>query len=273
MSDPVGNKIGRFEVEERLGAGGMGEVYLARDPQLRRQVAIKRLSAEVAGDAELRSTLLREARNAARITNQRVAALYDVLEEGDDLYLVMEHVRGTTLRHHLDEAIPEHEFLEIALQCVEGLVAAHHEGIVHGDIKPENIMLGPQGEVKLLDFGVSRLAAGSEDATYMTTDAAGEVGGTVSYMAPEILMGHRSDHRADIFALGVVFYEMLAGHHPFRAQTPMATSDRILHVAQVPLSAANPMLRPALQATIDKMLAKNPEERRGPAQFLALFLV
>ena len=116
MSDPIGKRVGRFEVEERLGAGGMGEVYLARDPQLRRQVAIKRLASEVSADPELRATLLREARNAARITNQRVAALYDVLEEGDDLYLVMEHVRGTTLRHHLDEAIPEHEFLEIAFR-------------------------------------------------------------------------------------------------------------------------------------------------------------
>jgi len=261
MSDPVGSKIGRFEVEEHLGTGGMGEVYRARDPQLHRQVAIKRLSPELAADAELRATLLREARNAARITNQRVAALYDVIEEGDDLYLVMEHVRGTTLRSHMHEAIPEHDFLDIAVQCVEGLAAAHAEGIVHGDIKPENIMLGAQGEVKLLDFGVSRLAAGSEDATYMTTDAAGEVGGTISYMAPEILMGHRSDHRADVFALGVVFYEMLTGHHPFRAQTPMATSDRILHVAHVPLRLVNPALRPELQVAVDKMLAKNPEER------------
>lgn len=272
MSDPVGSKVGRFEVEERLGAGGMGEVYLARDPQLRRQVAIKRLASDVSADPELRATLLREARNAARINNQRVAALYDVIEEGDDLYLVMEHVKGTTLRHHLKGAVPEHEFLDIALQCIEGLVAAHHEGIVHGDIKPENIMLGPQGDVKLLDFGVSRLAAGSEDATYMTTDAVGEVGGTISYMAPEILMGRRSDHRADIFALGVVFYEMLTGHHPFRAQTPMATSDRILHVAHVPLSLANPTVRPELQAAIDKMLAKNPDERYATVDDLAVDL-
>ncbi len=272
MSDLVGSKVGRYEVEERLGAGAMGEVYLARDPQLRRQVAIKRLASELSADPELRDTLLREARNAARITNQRVAALYDVLEEGEDLYLVMEHVKGTTLRHHLQGAMPEHEFLEIALQCVEGLGAAHHQGIVHGDIKPENIMLGPQREVKLLDFGVSRVAAGSEDATHMTTDASGEVGGTISYMSPEILMGHRSDHRADIFALGVVFYEMLAGHHPFRAETPMATSDRILHVAHVPLSMANPTVRPELQAAIDKMLAKNPEERYATMDDLAVDL-
>jgi serine/threonine-protein kinase len=272
VSDPLGRKVGRFEVQERLGAGGMGEVWRARDPQLRREVAIKRLAPELAADLELRSTLLREARNAARITNQRVAALYDVLEEGEDLYLVMEHVKGSTLRDRLGVSLPEHEFLDIALQCVEGLAAAHREGVVHGDIKPDNIMIGPHGDVKLLDFGVSRVAVGSEEATYLTAGAAGEVGGTISYMSPEVLLAHRSDHRADIFALGVVFYEMLTGRHPFRGQTPFATTDRILHVAHSPLSAINPGCRPGLQTAIDKMLAKDPEERYATADDLGVDL-
>jgi serine/threonine-protein kinase len=272
LGDPVGKKVGRFEVEDRLGAGGMGEVFSAHDPQLHRRVAIKRLAAEVAEDPDLRATLLREARNAARITNQRVAALYDVIEEGEELYLVMEYVEGVTLRERLAEGVPEHEFFEIALQCVEGLAAAHQEGIVHGDIKPDNIMLGPRREVKLLDFGVSRLAVGSEDATYMSTGDAGEVGGTITYMAPEILMGRRSDHRADIFALGVVFYEMLTGFHPFRAPTPMATCDRIIHEAHVPLSQVNPGCRPGLQPVVDKMLAKNPDERYATVDDLAVDL-
>ena len=230
------------------------------------------MAADVAGDPELRSTLLREARNAARITNQRVAALYDVIEEGEDLYLVMEHVEGATLRERLGAPVPEHEFLDFAIQCVDGLSAAHQQGVVHGDIKPENIMQGPRGEVKLLDFGVSRLAPGGQDATRMTTDASGGLGGTISYMAPETLMGHRSDHRADIFALGVVFYEMLTGHHPFRGETPMATGDRILHETHVPLSRVNPGLRPGLPGVIDKMLAKNPAERYATVDDLAVDL-
>jgi serine/threonine-protein kinase len=272
VSDPSGKKVGRFEVGDRLGAGGMGEVWRARDPKLQRDVAIKRLAPELAADPELRSTLLREARNAARITSQRVAALYDVLEEGDDLYLVMEHVEGSTLRDRLRAPITERDFFDLADQCVEGLAAAHRQGVVHGDIKPENVMIGPYGDVKLLDFGVSRRAVGNDEATFLTTSGAGELGGTISYMAPEALLGHRSDHRADIFALGVVFYEMLAGRHPFRGQTPIATTDRILHTTHESLSIVNPVCRPALQAVIDKMLAKDPEERYATAGDLAVDL-
>lgn len=272
MHDPIGRTIGRFEVKERLGAGGMGEVYRAHDPQLQRQVAIKQLPAEVARDDALRRQLLREARSAARIVNQRVAALYDVLEETDELFLVMEYVKGTTLRARLGDALSPHDFLDLAVQCTEGLAAAHHEGIVHGDIKPENIMIVPSGDVKLLDFGVSRWSGSSGDATSVTTGAGGEVAGTLSYMPPELLMGRRSDHHADLFSLGVVFHEMLAGRHPFRAETPMATSDRILHEAQAPLALVNPRVSPALQSVVDKMLAKNPEARYATADDLLVDL-
>ena len=158
MSDLIGKKIGRFEVRATLGVGGMGEVFKAHDPQLRRDVAIKRLPTELAEDAQRRRGFLQEARNAARISSQQVAGLFDVLEEGDAIYLIMEYVDGVTLRERLKRPIELHEFLDIAVQCVQALSAAHAEGVVHGDIKPENIMLGPQGEAKLLDFGVSRWA-------------------------------------------------------------------------------------------------------------------
>lgn len=271
MSDLTGRKIGRFDVEEQLGVGGMGEVYRAHDPQLRRDVAIKRLPTELAEDAERRRSFLQEARSAARISNQRVAGLFDVLEEGDELYLVMEYVKGTTLRERMKTSIPLPEFLDIAVQCVEGLSAAHNESIVHGDIKPENIMIGPQGDVKLLDFGVARWAAAGQEATCLTTDLV-PLAGTVSYMPPELLLGRRTDHRADIFSLGVVFYEMLTDQHPFRGKTLAATGDRILHEAPAPVSQVTSLTRPDLQAVLDKMLAKDAKERYATADDLGLDL-
>ncbi len=267
VSDLIGRRIGRFDVEEQLGVGGMGEVYRAHDPKLRRDVAIKRLSAEVAEDADRRRSFLQEARSAARISNQQVAGLFDVLEEGDELYLVMEYVKGITLRERLKTSIPFPEFLDIAVQCVEGLSAAHNESIVHGDIKPENIMIGPQGDVKLLDFGVARWAAAGQEATYLTTDLV-PLAGTVSYMPPELLLGRRTDHRADIFSLGVVFYEMLTDQHPFHGPTITATGDRILHEAPAPVSQVTSLTRSDLQAVLDKMLAKDPEERYATADDL-----
>ena len=264
VSDLIGRRIGRFDVEEQLGVGGMGEVYRAHDPQLRRDVAIKRLPTELAEDAERRRSFLQEARSAARISNQQVAGLFDVLEEGDELYLVMEYVKGTTLRDRLERSIPLPEFLDIAVQCAEGLSAAHNESIVHGDIKPENIMIGPQGDVKLLDFGVARWAAAGQEATYLTTDLL-PLAGTVSYMPPELLLGRRTDHRVDIFSLGVVFYEMLTEQHPFLGPTMAATGDRILHEAPAPVSLVTPPTRSDLQAVLNKMLAKDPNERYATA--------
>ena len=271
MSDLIGRRIGRFDVEEQLGVGGMGEVYRAYDRQLRRDVAIKRLPTEVAEDAERRRIFLQEARSAARISNQQVAGLFDVLEEGDELYLVMEYVKGITLRERLKRSISFPEFLDIAVQCVEGLSAAHKESIVHGDIKPENIMIGPQGDVKLLDFGVARWVAVGQEATYLTTDLV-PLAGTVSYMPPELLLGMRTDHRGDIFSLGVVFYETLTEQHPFRGPTITATGDRILHEAPAPVSQVTSLTRSDLQAVLDKMLAKDPKERYATADDLGVDL-
>jgi tetratricopeptide (TPR) repeat protein len=271
LADLVGQEIGRFKILEHVGSGGMGEVYRAHDPQLRRDVAIKRLPHELAENQERRQGFLNEARSTARITHQQVAGLFDVLEEGDELYLVMEYVAGTTLRERLRRSIELHEFLDIAVQSVEGLAAAHAEAIVHGDVKPENIMLGPQGGVKLVDFGVARWASVGQEHTYLTTDLA-PVAGTVSYMPPEVLLGHRGDHRADIFALGVVFYEMLTDQHPFRGPTITATGDRILHEAPVPVSDVTSLQLPDLQAVLDKMLAKEPQERYATADDIAVDL-
>jgi len=271
VSDLIGKKIGRYEVRATLGVGGMGEVFKAHDPQLRRDVAIKRLPTELAEDAQRRRSFLQEARSAARISSQQVAGLFDVLEEGDAIYLIMEYVDGVTLRERLKRSIALHDFLDIAVQCADALSAAHAEGIVHGDIKPENIMLGPQGQTKLLDFGVSRWALVGQEDTYLTTDLA-PIAGTVSYMPPELLLGRRADHRADIFSLGVVFYEMLTEEHPFRGPTLTATGDRILHEAPAPVSQVTSLQRPGLQAVLDRMLAKDPEERYATADDLGVDL-
>jgi len=179
-----GQNIGPYKVIEQLGAGGMGEVYRARDKRLHRDVAIKRLPEHAAADPVRRRNLLREARSAARISHQNVAVLHDVVEDGDQLYLVMELVQGQTLR--LDA------ILDITMQCCKGLVAAHNEGVVHGDIKPDNIMVGADGSVKILDFGVASMTeAINEDTatqTELVSSSGGPTGGTVPFMAPEVLL-------------------------------------------------------------------------------------
>ncbi|MFQ5743772.1 MAG: protein kinase [Acidobacteriota bacterium] len=273
--DLAGKTVGRFEVRSRLGAGGMGEVYEARDTTLRRTVALKRLSPELSSDAKSRRRLLTEARSAARLNHQCIAALYDVAEVGDELLLVMEYVEGETLRQRLQGPVSIEDFVGIAVQCAEALAAAHARHIVHGDIKPENIMLMTGGQVKILDFGVAHLISSAEEdsgAMTLLTTQIGTGGGTVPYMAPEVLLRQEGDHRADLFSLGVVFYEMLTGHHPFLAGTQAAVVDRILHEAPVPAIQLNPGV-PAQAATIvAKMLAKNPAQRSATTEDLVVDL-
>jgi len=260
-----GQNIGPYKVIERIGAGGMGEVYRARDKRLHRDVAIKRLPEHAATDPVRRRNLLREARSAARISHQNVAVLHDVIEDGEQLYLVMELVQGQTLRKRLGRAITLDAILDIAVQCCRGLAAAHREGVVHGDIKPDNIMVSADGNVKILDFGVASMTeAINEDTatqTELASGAGGPSGGTVPFMAPEVLLGNEFDHRADIFSLGVTFYSMLTGAHPFAANTGAGTIDRILHQQPVPAVQLNPLVPAHLLPVLEKMLAKAPEDR------------
>jgi tetratricopeptide (TPR) repeat protein len=272
QSDLTGRTIGRFLIGGRLGSGGMGEVYLADDTGLKRLVAIKRMTATLPADARSRHRLWKEAELASRLNDPHIAAVYDVIEHRGEVFLVMEYVEGETLRERLGRSLPFDEFLPIAAQCASALAAAHKAGLVHRDIKPENIMLTPSGDVKTLDFGVARELPGSDTGITLETLESAGFQGTHAYMAPEVLQERRSDNRADIFSLGVVFYEALAGQNPFRRDTFLATCDAILHHTPPPLSEQILGLPVEIDRIVGKMLAKRPEERYATAADLVVDL-
>src|SRR5579859_875586 len=261
--DLTGMMVGRFAIRSCLGTGGMGEVYRAEDTTLKRPVALKRLAPHLRTDKNYRLRFLKEAERASSLSHQHIAGIYDVMEEKGEPFLVMEYVEGANLRARLHAPLPLDEFWNIALQSVEALVAAHGKQIIHHDIKPENIMLTPAGHVKILDFGVAKRLRHTDPLAVTETNEprTGGLSGTPAYMAPEVLLDKDADGRSDIFSLGVVFYEALAGHHPFQGPNLVTTTDRILHEVPPPVSAANPQVPAELARIVDKMLAKNPEER------------
>ncbi len=267
IPDLTGTMVGRFVVRARLGAGGMGEVYRADDTRLKRSVALKRISPRLRSDLQYRQRFLREAERASSLNHHRIAGVYDVLEEREETFLVMEYVEGATLRDRLTAPFDLATFLPIAMQCAEALEAAHEQSIIHRDLKPENIMVTPKGGVKILDFGVAKRLPrpGGQEGSASTVSGAGEISGTPAYMAPEVLLEKEPDARADIFSLGVVYYEMLAGRHPFRAESFMATTDRILREAPAPLAELNPRVPARLEGLVESMLEKDPARRPASA--------
>jgi serine/threonine-protein kinase len=254
----TGTTVGRFVISKRLGAGGMGQVYGAEDTTLKRFVAIKRMSPSTKSTEADRKRLLKEAQRSSALNHPNVGSVYDVIEHGGELWVVMEYVEGETLRHRLQQPVSTEEFFAIAAQCCEGLQAAHEKGIIHGDIKPENIMLSSGNRVKILDFGVARRAWNSNpnDATKsMETMTAS--GGTAAYMAPEVLLQQPDDGRSDIFSLGLVFYEMLGGEQPFQTASLATTIARIVHIEPPPLKdVPTPLAR-----VVSRAMAKNPDAR------------
>lgn len=266
-SDLTGSTIGRYYVRSLVGSGGHGEVYCADDLKLNRTVALKRLSPALRADERYRQRFLREAQRASGLNDAHVAGIYDVLEHEGELLLVMEYVQGISLRQQLRQPLSIAEFRKVAIQACEALIAAHEGGVVHRDIKPENMMLTHTGRLKVLDFGVAKRLPAEDQAVALdsTETKVGEISGTPAYMAPELLLQGESDARADIFSLGVVFYELLAGHHPFMAQGLVATVDRILHEQPASIAAQNRAVPAALERLVFKMLAKNPAERHASA--------
>ncbi len=257
--------VGRFNIRSRLGAGGMGEVYLADDTMLRRPVALKRLAPALRTDEHYRHRFLKEAERASLLNDQHIAGIYDILEDRNETFMVMEYVEGVTLRQRLREPLSWKEFVPAAIQCAEALVTAHEKSIAHRDIKPENIMLTPKGGVKILDFGVARRLPQPNQLTDSELSDPGQLGGTLGYMAPEVLVGRESDERADLFSMGIVFYEALTGRHPFLAQTMIATTDRILNAAPEPLRKLNPQLPEALEQIVARLVEKDPARRYARA--------
>ena len=244
----------------------MGEVYRAEDTRLKRTVAIKRLSPYLRSDPLYRRRFQEEAERASRFTDSHVAAIYDVIDEQGETLLVMEFVEGETLRRRLHEPMSLDDFLKIAIECAEALVAADHVGIVHCDIKPENIMLSTSGIVKILDFGVAKFLPRSDQSS--TIDRSGTIGGTPAYMSPEVLLEKGADGRSDIFSLGLVLYEALAGHHPFLSDSYVATTHRILHEKATPIRVFNPSVSAELERIVARAMAKDPEDRYANAREL-----
>src|SRR5215469_14388208 len=250
----------RFVIKTRLGGGGMGEVFLAEDRLLKRRVAMKAIRPEHSQDTERRRRLCQEAEQASQLDDEHIARIYDIAEHDGQLFVIMEYVEGQTLRAKVREPMATDEFFSIAEQCLGGLAAAHRRGILHCDLKPENLMITPGGQLKILDFGLARRVT-----TQVTTEETRDSeelstpvrGGTFAYMAPEVLLGEEPDQRSDIFSIGVVLYEALSGEHPFRAG-PSAGTGRILQQGPGPIRGVVPK---GLKPVISCMLEKDPKLR------------
>ncbi len=268
--DLTGKTLGRFLITGRLGAGGMGQVYRAEDTILKRTVAIKRMAPQLQFDEHDRERFLKEAQRASALNHPNIAAIYDVLQEKGETLLVMEYVEGTTLRQRMKLPISFPEFLELAIQCAEGLAAAHDQRIVHKDIKPENIMLTATQRAKILDFGVAMrfTPTDSNDVTQSLASLTASLSGTPGYMAPEVLQQRPYDGRADLFSLGLVFYEMLGGEHPFTTDSFAGTLARVLHREPPSLVEINRSVPAPLAGIVEHLLEKDPEQRYPSAQIL-----
>jgi hypothetical protein len=270
-----GTRLGPYEIVVAIGAGGMGEVYRARDPRLGRDVALKVLPRAVANELEALTRFEREARAIAAISHPHILAIYDTGLDGDVAYVVTELVEGVTLREAIAAGpLPQRKAIEYGVQIARGLAAAHERGIVHRDLKPENIIIGTDGLVKILDFGLARSMAADPDRgdspTLLTQTAPGVLLGTVGYLAPEQARGAAVDHRADLFSLGCVLYEMLAGRSPFHRETPAETLAAILREDPPPLSPTH--TSPILERVIARCLEKSPGERFQSARDVAFAL-
>jgi TolB-like protein len=265
--------LGHYKILDRLGAGGMGEVYRARDTRLGRTVAIKVLVASVAGDPDRRARFLQEARASAALSHPNIAALYEIGEDQHQLFLVFEYVPGETLKTVIaGRPLNPRRAIDLAVQIADALAEAHGEGIVHRDIKADNIVVTPKGNAKVLDFGLATWTASGaerEHAATMIDTAAGTALGTVAYMSPEQALGERVDHRTDIFSLGIVIFEMLTGRLPFVGATSTALALQIVQ-APAPLpSAVNRALPTELDAIVARAMAKSLEQRYDSAAALA----
>jgi eukaryotic-like serine/threonine-protein kinase len=274
-----GARLGPYEIVSALGAGGMGEVYKARDTRLDRLVAIKVLPPGLATDADRLGRFEQEARAAAALNHPHILAVHDVGRHDDSPFIVSELLEGETLRDRFAHgALPPRRAIEFAIQIARGLAAAHDRGIVHRDLKPENVFVTSDGRIKILDFGLAKLtevARGAPSVTAMTAPPAtipGIVMGTIGYMAPEQVRGLTADHRADIFALGAILYEMLSGRRAFAGPTPADTMTAILKEDPPDLPSSGPHASLGLTRIVDRCLEKNPASRFQSAGDLAFAL-
>ncbi|HYN05680.1 MAG TPA: serine/threonine-protein kinase, partial [Vicinamibacteria bacterium] len=278
MALPVGHRLGPYEIEAPLGAGGMGEVYKARDVRLDRTVAVKILPPELAVDERYRQRFEREARAASALSHPHIAHVYDVGEQDGTHFIAMEYVEGENLRQLVSRGpVDVDRVVELGAQMASALEEAHARGVVHRDIKSANAVVTPKGQVKVLDFGLARRdreGAGlldSEQVTEAKTQA-GVVVGTVPYMSPEQALGKDLDARTDLFSLGVVLYELATGRLPFVGNTATQTIDQICHATPVELGASRKDVPAELERVVRKCLEKDRERRYASARDLVVDL-
>lgn len=257
--EQIPQQIGPYKILQLLGSGGMGEVLLAHDERLDRKVAIKRIRSD-ATLPDQRERFRREARLAARLSHSAIVQVHDLVTEGDVDNLVMEYVEGMNLRALSRQGpLPVSEVLGLGIQIAQGLREAHRHGIVHRDLKTENVLVTPEGQAKIADFGVAkRLADAWNEECLTRTDA---IVGTYRTMSPEQARGGPVDHRSDLFAFGVLLYELLTGQSPFQGENPLATLDRIVHLRQTPVREVNPAVPQELSRIVDRLLQKEPALR------------
>src|SRR5277367_6461671 len=273
-----GAKLDGYEVLGLLGAGGMGEVYRARDPVLKREVAIKVLPSFVSQNPDRLRRFEQEAQAAAALNHPNILAVYQFGVFEGAPYLVSELLVGETLRQQLERGpLPVRRAMDTGVQIAHGMAAAHEKGIVHRDLKPENLFVTKDGRVKILDFGLAKLTQPQEDSdapgpTMTHATEPGVVMGTAGYMSPEQVRGKAVDHRADIFAFGAILYEMLAGKRAFHRSTSADTMAAILNEDPPGISQIVQSTPPGLQRVVHRCLEKNPEQRFQSASDLAFAL-
>ena len=271
MALTSGTKLGPYEIQSPLGAGGMGEVYRARDTRLDREVAIKVLPESFARDADRLRRFEQEARTVAALNHPNILGVYDIGQHQGSPYMVCELLDGETLREKMNDGpMPQRRAIEYASQLAEGLAAAHDKGVVHRDLKPENVFVTKDGRVKVLDFGLAKLARieearaqGAEGAT-ATVPAhtmPGMVLGTAGYMSPEQVRGKEVDARTDIFAFGAILYEMLSGQRAFKGESSIETMNAILKDDPPELETDKLELSPGLERIVRRCLEKEPARR------------
>jgi serine/threonine protein kinase/Tfp pilus assembly protein PilF len=269
----LGTVLQHYRLRELLGAGGMGEVYLAEDTRLGRDVALKFLPAAAQADLDRRARLMTEARAASALRSSHIAAIYDIGEHEGAIYLVMEYVEGQPLSRRIKEGpLPVRDALDIAGQIADALGEAHARGIVHRDVKSANVMLTPRGEVKVLDFGLAKFlqplagTASVDSGITFEQTMAGMVLGTISYMSPEQALGRAVDARSDLFSLGVVLYEMLTGRVPFEGRSFGEIVDAIVNQSPPAAARFNYQVTPPVESIVRKALEKNPDFRYQTAR-------
>jgi serine/threonine protein kinase len=273
----AGTRLGPYEILAPIGAGGMGEVWRARDSRIGREVAIKVLPQAFSADPDRLRRFEQEARAAGTLNHPNLVTIYDLGNANGAPYVAMELLEGETLRERIANRLPQRKTIDYAIQIAHGLAAAHEKGIVHRDLKPENIFVIKDGRAKILDFGLAKLRAGKDDGhtesrTEQRQTSPGTVVGTAGYMSPEQVRGEQVDHRSDIFSFGAILYEMLSGRRAFKGDSSVETMNAILKEDPPELSQAETNIAPAIDHVVRHCLEKNREERFQSAKDLAFDL-